>query len=155
MGSMTGSRFQMVTHGQSHMKLFIRTSKSVFNGFSIILNLVLWRADIFLDSAQYFLISPKIQLRGIFPIAIKVMACLEQQETAEYYHWLFRIEQTEFEKELLDIVRISNTMKFNLSQNHFNPLLMFMTRLNQYIMSIGFQKNIIHSRQSCAGHSQL
>ena len=36
------------------------------------------------------------------------MARLEQQETAEYYHWLFKIERMEFKKELFDIVRTFN-----------------------------------------------
>ena len=34
------------------------------------------------------------------------MARLEKQESAEYYQWLFKIERTEFEKELLEIVSI-------------------------------------------------
>ena len=32
------------------------------------------------------------------------MSGLEVQETTEYYKWLIRVEQAEFEKELLDIV---------------------------------------------------
>ena len=32
------------------------------------------------------------------------MSGLEVQETAEYYKWLIRVEQAEFEKELLGIV---------------------------------------------------
>ena len=32
------------------------------------------------------------------------MSGLEVQETAGYYKWLIRVEQAEFEKELLDIV---------------------------------------------------
>ena len=32
------------------------------------------------------------------------MAQLPDQETAEYYNWLFKIEAREFEKELLEIV---------------------------------------------------
>ena len=32
------------------------------------------------------------------------MSPLEAQECAEYYKWLFQIEQAEFEKELLGIV---------------------------------------------------
>ena len=32
------------------------------------------------------------------------MAQLPDQETAEYYNWLFKIEAWEFEKELLEIV---------------------------------------------------
>ena len=83
------------------------------------------------------------------------MAHLEQQETAEYYCWLFKIEQTEFEKELLDMVRTSNIIKFNLFRNYFNSFFIFMTRLNLYILSTGFQKNTIYSLQSCAGNSQL
>ena len=34
------------------------------------------------------------------------MARLEKQESAEYYRWDFKIERTEFEKELLEIVSI-------------------------------------------------
>ena len=34
------------------------------------------------------------------------MARLEKQESAKYYRWLFKIERTEFEKELLEIVSI-------------------------------------------------
>ena len=34
------------------------------------------------------------------------MAQKETQEMAEYYEWLIRIEHTEFERELLDIVSI-------------------------------------------------
>ena len=34
-----------------------------------------------------------------------------EQETVQYYQWLMRIERTEFEKELLDIISISS--KFN------------------------------------------
>ena len=53
------------------------------------------------------------------------MACLEQQEAAEYYRWLFKIERTEFEKELLDIIHTSTIIKFNLFQNYFNSFLLY------------------------------
>ena len=66
------------------------------------------------------------------------MAQLEQQETAEYYRWLFKIERMEFKKELLDIVHTFNIIKFNSFQNYFNSFSKFMTRLNQYVLSMGF-----------------
>ena len=40
------------------------------------------------------------------------MAQLPDQETAEYYNWLFKIEAQEFEKELLEIISsIYNLMR--------------------------------------------
>ena len=39
------------------------------------------------------------------------MAQRDVQETAEYYHWLIRIERQQFEEELLDIVSIKNLLK--------------------------------------------
>ena len=40
------------------------------------------------------------------------MAQLPDQETAEYYNWLFKIEAREFEKELLKIISsIYNLMR--------------------------------------------
>ena len=36
------------------------------------------------------------------------MAQRDTQETAEYYHWLLRIERQQFEEELLEIVSIQN-----------------------------------------------
>ena len=129
--------------------------KCILTVFPFNSNLVPRRADIFLRSAQYLHISFKIESQGVLPTVINVMACLEQQETAEYYRWLFKIEQMEFEKELLDIVHTSNIIKFNLFRNYFNSFFIFMTRFNQYILSTGFQKNIIFSQRSCAGNSQL
>ena len=39
------------------------------------------------------------------------MARKDVQETAEYYHWLIRIERQQFEEKLLDIVSIKNLWK--------------------------------------------
>ena len=39
------------------------------------------------------------------------MAQKDVQETAEYYHWLIRIERQQFEEELLEIVSIKNLWK--------------------------------------------
>ena len=44
------------------------------------------------------------------------MARLEKQESAEYYQWLFKIERTEFEKELLEIVSFLPIYSWSLSQ---------------------------------------
>ena len=44
------------------------------------------------------------------------MARLEKQESAEYYRWPFKIERTEFEKELLEIVSILPIYVWSLSQ---------------------------------------
>ena len=42
------------------------------------------------------------------------MAQYKQQEMAEYYRWLLKIERNEFEKELLDIVS-KNLCKLHLN----------------------------------------
>ena len=44
------------------------------------------------------------------------MARLEKQESAEYYQWLFKIERTEFEKELLEIISILPIYFWSFSQ---------------------------------------
>ena len=79
-----------VTHGQSGMKLFIGNHKSAFNGFLVILKFSSYRTDAY---SLHLLLQ-------IFTI----MAQLPDQETAEYYNWLFKIEAREYEKELLEIV---------------------------------------------------
>ena len=44
------------------------------------------------------------------------MARVEKQESTEYYRWLFKIERTEFEKELLEIVSILPIYCWSFSQ---------------------------------------
>ena len=73
------------------------------------------------------------------------MACLEQQETAEYYHWLFKIEQTEFEKELLDIVHTSTIIKFNLFWNYFNSFLLYSGQDSTNIFCLQGYKRILYT----------
>ena len=50
------------------------------------------------------------------------MAQLPNQETAEYYNWLFKIEAQEFEKELLKIVS-SNSYLMRKDNLKYSPLL--------------------------------
>ena len=52
------------------------------------------------------------------------MAQLPNQETAEYYNWLFKIEAQEFEKELLEIVS-SNSYLTRKDNQKYSPLLFF------------------------------
>ena len=51
------------------------------------------------------------------------MAQLPNQETTEYYNWLFKIEAQEFEKVLLEIVSSNSYLmrKYNL---RYSPLLL-------------------------------
>ena len=44
---------------------------------------------------------------------------MADQETAEYYNWLFRIEAQEFEKELLDIVSTNLYLRNEIQQGTF------------------------------------
>ena len=45
------------------------------------------------------------------------MAQLPDQETTEYYNWLFKIEAQEFEKELLEIVSSISYLMRKTTQN--------------------------------------
>ena len=47
------------------------------------------------------------------------MAELPDQETAEYYNWLFKIEAQEFEKELLEIV---SSISYLMRNPKYRPL---------------------------------
>ena len=52
------------------------------------------------------------------------MAQLPDQETAEYYNWLFKIEAQEFKKELLEIVG-SNSYLMRKYNPRYSPLFFF------------------------------
>ena len=50
------------------------------------------------------------------------MAQLPDQEIAEYYNWLFKIEAWEFKKELLEIV---SSISFLMRKTKYRPSIVF------------------------------
>ena len=74
------------------------------------------------------------------------MAQLPNQETAEYYNWLFKIEAQEFEKELLEIVSSNSYLmrKYNLG---YSPFLFFQLCIinSEITMIAGFQAYILYA----------
>ena len=66
------------------------------------------------------------------------MARSEKQESAEYYQWLLKIERTEFEKELLEIVSILSIYLLDLSQPIVQILKILLIGAKYHNLSLGF-----------------
>ena len=73
------------------------------------------------------------------------MARLEKQESAEYYQWLFKIERTEFEKELLEIISILSIYLLSLSQPIVRILKVLLIGIKYHKLPLGFQTDIVYT----------
>ena len=73
------------------------------------------------------------------------MAILEKQQSAEYYQWLFKIERTEFKKELLGIVSILSIYFWSLSQPVVQILKVLLIGTKYHKLPLGFQMDIIYT----------
>ena len=73
------------------------------------------------------------------------MARLEKQESAEYYQWLFKIERTEFEKELLEIISILSIYFLSLSQPIVQILKVLLIGTKYHKLPLGFQTDIVYT----------
>ena len=73
------------------------------------------------------------------------MARLEKQESAEYYQWLFKIERTEFKKELLEIVSILPIHFWSLSQPVVQILKVLLIGTKYHKLPLGLQMDAVYT----------
>ena len=83
------------------------------------------------------------------------MARLEKQESAKYYWWLFKIERTEFKKELLEIVSILSIYLLSLSQPVVQILKVLLIGTKYHKLPLGFQMDIVYTRWGGTDYNKL